>query len=462
MAQRRADRAVKDLAPANIKRVAITKIVVPGGRRPLRDITDLAASIHAIGLLQPIILTPKFQLVAGLHRLEACRSLGWVTIPALVLDADRLRKQLVEIDENVMRAELTELERAMALKRRKKVYLALHPETRPVTERGGPGRGKRRSTQTTVFPFAREAAQKLGVSPRTIRRSVQIADGMDPQAASLLQPTPIANSRTDLVRIARMDRALQRDVARLIASGTANNIKAALRKLRWRRVASPGDAPPRGSQYRLFTGDFAVEGRRIDAGSISLLVADPPWSTAFARRFSDLRDLATRTLAPGGRLVLIVGQGQLPGALRSIGDRLVYRWTLCLLARRPKQAWGGHVMSSWTPILVFEKPGGSRAPEFSRDVLHDQLPEAKRDPWEKGESLLMDLVDRYSHPGDQVLDPFCGSGSTGVAAIRQARRFVGIDIDPAAIRLAETQLGRAKWADPRMEPIDSGRLAFPV
>ncbi|WP_033315201.1 DNA-methyltransferase [Robiginitomaculum antarcticum] len=52
-------------------------------------------------------------------------------------------------------------------------------------------------------------------------------------------------------------------------------------------------------------------------------------------------------------------------------------------------------------------------------------------PTQKPESLLERVVLASTHEGDIVLDPFCGSGTTGVAALRHGRRFIGIDMDNA-------------------------------
>jgi DNA modification methylase len=112
--------------------------------------------------------------------------------------------------------------------------------------------------------------------------------------------------------------------------------------------------------------------------------------------------------------------------------------------------------------LVFQRGNDDRHLDFRWDVLDDTDPAKKTDPWEKNEKVLVNLVDRYSQPGDTVLDLFCGSGSTGVAAIGLGRRFVGIDIDPAAIRLAASRLASARWADPHLAPRDRGRAAYPV
>lgn len=123
--------------------VSISRIQVSDKRRPLRDVEPLMQSIKELGLLNPITVTPDFQLIAGLHRLEACKRLGWSEIEATVCQLEGLRAELAEIDENLARNELTQLERGEQLARRKEIYEALYPDTKSVNERGGPGRGNK-------------------------------------------------------------------------------------------------------------------------------------------------------------------------------------------------------------------------------------------------------------------------------------------------------------------------------
>ncbi|MBI2170461.1 MAG: site-specific DNA-methyltransferase, partial [Chloroflexi bacterium] len=49
---------------------------------------------------------------------------------------------------------------------------------------------------------------------------------------------------------------------------------------------------------------------------------------------------------------------------------------------------------------------------------------------------LLFLIDSLSEPGGLVVDPFVGSGSSGVAAMRLNRKFIGIDLNPVAVRLS--------------------------
>lgn len=56
--------------------------------------------------------------------------------------------------------------------------------------------------------------------------------------------------------------------------------------------------------------------------------------------------------------------------------------------------------------------------------------------------LLEELVEA-APPGGLVMDPFMGSGTTGVAAVRKGRRFVGIELDPHYFEIAKERINKA-------------------
>jgi SAM-dependent methyltransferase len=58
--------------------------------------------------------------------------------------------------------------------------------------------------------------------------------------------------------------------------------------------------------------------------------------------------------------------------------------------------------------------------------------------------LMRALVRDYSRPGDTILDPCCGGGTTGVAAIEAGRNFIGADIDPEAVRVSRERCEKAE------------------
>jgi len=113
-------------------KIGISDIKINSGRRSTdqQNVEELARSIKAVGLMNPVTVTQDNTLIAGLHRLEAAKLLGWTEIECTVSDAEGIQAELAEIDENIVRAKLSRYELGEQLLRRKEIYETLHPETR--------------------------------------------------------------------------------------------------------------------------------------------------------------------------------------------------------------------------------------------------------------------------------------------------------------------------------------------
>jgi ParB family chromosome partitioning protein len=123
----------------------------------------LAESIEAVGLLSPIVIDKNRNLVVGGNRLSAYKLLGRATIPAFIRpDLKDLTAELATIDENLIRVELSPLERGEQLARRKVIYEQIHPEAKQGALPGKAGGGKVAKT-ATVAVFAQDTADKTGV-----------------------------------------------------------------------------------------------------------------------------------------------------------------------------------------------------------------------------------------------------------------------------------------------------------
>ena len=69
-------------------------------------VLELMQSYEEVGVINPISVDEELVLIAGAHRLEAAKNLGWETIEAKVFNEDDLTKKLIEISENLFRNEL--------------------------------------------------------------------------------------------------------------------------------------------------------------------------------------------------------------------------------------------------------------------------------------------------------------------------------------------------------------------
>jgi DNA modification methylase len=61
-------------------------------------------------------------------------------------------------------------------------------------------------------------------------------------------------------------------------------------------------------------------------------------------------------------------------------------------------------------------------------------------PSQKPQKLLKELISKYTKPNDTIIDPFCGSGSTLLAAKQLNRNYIGIEINPDYVKIAEDRL----------------------
>jgi ParB family chromosome partitioning protein len=226
----------------------------PGPERRLRrlnpdQVQALAQSIREIGLQSPISLRARptleampynhngklYSVVAGEHRLEACRSLGWQEIPAIIVDLDDLRCQLWEIDENLARAELTELERAEHIRVRKFVYEQIHPETKNGGDHGNQHSGGKKR-QNDKLSFCQDTAEKTGLDRRTVERSVHRAEAIAPEVKDAIRDIPeIADKGAELDALAAVAPEEQKAAVEAVRSGQARNVREATRAAKTRQ-----------------------------------------------------------------------------------------------------------------------------------------------------------------------------------------------------------------------------------
>lgn len=99
---------------------------------------------------------------------------GWTMIPCSVLELSALDAELAEIDENLCRHELSTLERAECLARRKKLYEAKFPQAKHGGDRVS-NAARDQVAESAVCSFATDTATRTGTSERTVREDVQIA-----------------------------------------------------------------------------------------------------------------------------------------------------------------------------------------------------------------------------------------------------------------------------------------------
>lgn len=175
---------LRDLPTSDIMRRVDARAVNPD------TVIGLTDSIGAVGLINPIRVRQagdRWEVIAGVHRLEACKALGLVEVTCDVVEDDDLRAELAMIDENLCRAELTPSDRARQTARRKAIYLELYPETAQHVAGGK----ARQETASDNLSFAAATADATGRDQRTVQRDAERGEKVIEEVMDLIRGTSL-------------------------------------------------------------------------------------------------------------------------------------------------------------------------------------------------------------------------------------------------------------------------------
>ncbi len=208
-------------------KILISDISVNPGRREARldHIKELAQSIANVGLINPITVDKAHSLIAGLHRLEAAKLLGWTEIECTVSSLEGLQAELAEIDENFVRNDLSPVEYGDLLLRRKEIYEALHPETKNGGDKKSQEIRTRKARSDSFDPFVADTAKKLGISRRTVEERIQTAKNLTPEVKEIIKGMDAPIPKKTALKISRLNPEQQKEVAGLLASKEIKSIK---------------------------------------------------------------------------------------------------------------------------------------------------------------------------------------------------------------------------------------------
>jgi ParB family transcriptional regulator, chromosome partitioning protein len=176
-------------------------------------VAALSESISKIGLISPItVYTPDdgdtVILIAGAHRLEAYKKLGIEFIDCFVIDAEESQAQIIEIDENLCRHELTPTEIAEHIAKRKQLW-----EARKAQETGGATCATSLSDGRAAGPqhdegFAAETAKASGKDKSTVNRAAKRGSEVCQEARDIIRGTKLDTGKT-LDKLVKMEPSRQ-------------------------------------------------------------------------------------------------------------------------------------------------------------------------------------------------------------------------------------------------------------
>src|SRR5258708_11951617 len=163
-----------------------------------------------------------------------------------------------------------------------------------------------------------------------------------------------------------------------------------------------------------------------------LILTDPPYPAEYLPLWSDLGEFAADKLITGGSLIAYSGPSLLPDVLDRLRPHLRYWWTMALIHGATQMIPGKYGSAAWKPLV-----GVVKESRHSNALLADTVqggPARKTvatgddGSWAQSVIPLEPIISALTAPGDLIVDPFTGSGTTGLAALRFGRRFIGAEL----------------------------------
>jgi DNA modification methylase len=232
-----------------------------------------------------------------------------------------------------------------------------------------------------------------------------------------------------------------------------------------------------GRPPQIEVADFSAFMESLPKGSVDLILTDPPYTiskeTGFksvvngVQRFAvsmdfgawdhcqvDLAEMARvfyRALRQGGTVVVwydLWKIGEIKEALEQAGFKML-RQIIWEKTNPVPLNMKATYLSNSREMAVSGVKGGKPIfhSEYDSGIYRYPIPRHngnRQHPTQKPENLFAALVQKHSNPGDLVVDPFLGAGTTAMAAINNGRAFAGCDIDERYVEVSRARLASGK------------------
>ena len=185
---------------------------------------------------------------------------------------------------------------------------------------------------------------------------------------------------------------------------------------------------------------------QLEPGSVDAVITDPPYPKEYIALYRDWWTACDYTMRSGSVCFAMVGQYFLPDVIESFPKNWTYLWCGCFEARQMAVSiWPRGISSAWKPLLIYGKQFDKfNYWKYDTITLSGGYRNGKDNhEWGQDWKAFSTIIQRFDVNGI-VLDPFMGSGATGVACVQTGRRFIGIEIDPGYCKIAEKRIREAQ------------------
>ena len=377
------------------------------------EFKQLEENILKDGIRDPLVLWNGY-LIDGHNRYQIAfkHGLEYKTIDKEFEDESQVKEWM--INNQFGRRNLSNYQRSVLALELESVFSKRAKENLKLSD----GKGKQISAEVKVDPIEtrKELAKVANVSHDTIAKVKKIQAVATPEVKAQLSTGEVSINQ----------------VYQEIKKEEKNQIKLNERD----RLAEIGKNKKIEIDFRL--GDFEEVFADIPDGSIDCIITDPPYPIEFIECWSKLSRFAKRVLKINGFCIAYSGQMNLPEVIKRMSENLDYYWTFAVYHEGQTQIVNGvNLICRWKPVLIFQNEKKKIQNTFQDYFISEQREKNGHD-WQQSKSGVAYLIEIFTKEGDNILEPFAGSGTTIIAAREKKRNIIASEIDEKTFNIAKS------------------------
>lgn len=259
------------------------------------------------------------------------------------------------------------------------------------------------------------------------------------RAAEMLNVSPRTVATVKAVEKAAPELIEKIERGEMTAHEAQKTMKAKERNEKRSEMAQAGAKVKSTDKWHVYHGDIATwkAPRQYD-----FIITDPPYPKEFLPLWETLAIHADEFLKPGGLLIAMSGQSYLDEIYAMMSKHMDYYWTASYLTPgQPTPLRQVNVNSTWKPLLIYSK--GKYTGKIFGDVFVSGGNDKDHHKWGQSVSGMYDIISKVCLEGQYILDPFCGAGTTGLAALKHGCFFDGLELDIENVNISKGRLNDA-------------------
>ena len=391
------------------------------------ELAQLESNIVAEGCRDPIVLWED-TIVDGHNRFEICRRRGVKFNTAQIEFADDDHARLWIRFNQLGRRNLTDDQRAIIADAAAELEskLARSEQAREAGKKSGASRrGETNVQDAAACTFEQDKDRQAEWTRAKLSKRAKVSERKMKKARAVRKKSGELASKVERGEMT-LDAAAKEIRAKEIAADRAKVAEAAA-------AVKPSD------RFRVHWSDMRTW--KADK-QYDLIITDPPYPREYLLLYDVLAMRALDWLKDGGLLVAMCGQSYLDEIYVAMSKHLKYYWTGCYLTQgQPTPLRQVNVNTTWKPLLIYAK--GEYTGKIFGDVFKSEANDKDFHKWGQSVSGMIDIVQKLTIPGQSILDPFCGAGTTGIAALKCGCLFDGVETEKANVDISISQLNDA-------------------